>query len=357
MSDRHDQKHPRHRPGRNGPADDQSDHGHDQGHDHGQPGRLRRIVSDLLRPHSHDSADSVDSALESSTRGIRAVQISFIALMITAAAQVAIVAVTGSVALLADTIHNFSDALTAIPLLIAFRLSRRAPTRRYTYGYGRAEDLAGIFVVLMIAASAAVAAYEAFDRLVHPRPLEGLWLLFAAGLIGFAGNELVALYRVREGRAIGSAALVADGYHARTDGLTSLAVAAGAVGVAAGFERADAVVGLAISVAILGVLWGATRQIYARLMDAVDPDLVAAVEEHAGGVAEVAGVSGVHVRWIGHRLTAELTIDTDPRLTVASSHRVADDTTTRLRAAIPHLDTVHIHVHPAVNTPDAELSA
>ncbi|WCO67973.1 cation diffusion facilitator family transporter [Iamia majanohamensis] len=308
----------------------------------------------MLHPHSHDPADSVDSALDSSARGIRAVRISFVALMITAAAQVAIVALTGSVALLADTIHNFSDALTAIPLLIAFRLGRRAPTRRYTYGYGRAEDLAGVFVVLMIAISAAVAAYQAFDRLVHPRPLEGLWLLFAAGLVGSAGNELVALYRVREGRAIGSAALVADGYHARTDGLTSLAVAGGAVGVAAGFERADALVGLAISVAILGVLWGATRQIYARLMDAVDPDLVAAVEEHASRVTDVAGVDGVHVRWIGHRLSAELTIDTDPSFTVASSHQIADDTTARLRRAIPHLDAVHIHVHPASAAPTSE---
>src|SRR5204863_4914004 len=134
--------------------------------------------------------------------------------------------------------------------------------------------LAGIFVIAMIAVSALVAGYEGIDRLIHPRPLSNLGWLFAAGLIGFAGNELVALYRIRIGRRIGSAALEADGHHARTDGFTSLAVALGAVGGWLGFERADPIVGLAISVAIFAVLLGAARQIFYRLMDAVDPDLV-----------------------------------------------------------------------------------
>lgn len=303
-------------------------------------------MTEVLRPHSHDSADSMDSALESNARGTRAVRISFVALMATAVAQLGIVAVTGSVALLADTIHNFSDALTAIPLFIAFRLGRRPPTRRYTYGFGRAEDLAGISVVLMIALSAVVAAWEAFDRLLHPQPLEGVWLLVAAGLAGFLGNELVALYRIREGQAIGSAALVADGYHARTDGLTSLAVVLGAGGVAAGFPLADPIIGLAISAAILIVLWGAIRQIYGRLMDAVDPGLVGSVETRARETPGVDAITEVRVRWIGHRLNAELTIDTDPGLTVAGGHEVAAEVTTRLRALVPHLDTVHVHVHP-----------
>jgi divalent metal cation (Fe/Co/Zn/Cd) transporter len=118
---------------------------------------VRGFLSSLFRPHSHDAADSVDAALESSEQGIRAVKISLVALGVTALAQAVVVVVTGSVALLADTIHNFSDALTAIPLWIAFVIGRRPATRRYTYGYGRAEDLAGVFIVAMIALSAVVA--------------------------------------------------------------------------------------------------------------------------------------------------------------------------------------------------------
>ena len=140
--------------------------------------RCARGDREIFRPHSHDAADSLDTALEASERGLRAVKISFAALMVTALVQVVIIWATGSVALLADTIHNFSDALTAIPLFIAFRLSRRPPTRRYTYGYRRAEDLAGVFVIAMIALSAVIAAYEAIDRLIHPRPITNIGWLF-----------------------------------------------------------------------------------------------------------------------------------------------------------------------------------
>ena len=257
-------------------------HRHQHGGDvHAHPAGLRSVLGEILRPHGHDAADSIDVALESDRRGIRAVKLSFAALMVTAVAQLMIVVVTGSVALLADTIHNFSDALTAIPLFIAFRLGRRDANRRYTYGYRRAEDLAGLFVLAMIATSAVVAGWQAINRLIHPRPLEHLAVLCAAGLVGFIGNELVALYRIREGRAIGSAALVADGHHARTDGFTSLAVALGAVGVWAGFERADPIIGFAISIAIFAVLLGAGRQIYYRLMDAVDPSIVDSIRYEA----------------------------------------------------------------------------
>jgi cation diffusion facilitator family transporter len=253
--------------------------------------------------------------------------------------------VTGSVALAADTIHNFSDALTAVPLFIAFRLGQRPANRRYTYGYRRAEDLAGLFVVAMIILSAAIAGWQAIDRLVNPRELDHLGVLFAAGVAGFVGNELVALYRIREGRAIGSAALVADGYHARTDGFTSLAVAAGAVGVWAGFERADPIVGLLIAIAILAVLRGAAIQIYHRLMDAVDPSIVDEIDRVAAGVPGVRSVSSTRVRWLGHRLTADLTITVDPAVTVADGHRLASTTETTLVERVRHLDEVHVHVH------------
>ena len=205
------------------------DHGgHEHGHEH--HGGLRGFVTGLFRPHSHDAADSVDSALEASAQGVRAVKISLAGLGVTALLQLLVVAVSGSVALLADTIHNFSDVLTAVPLWIAFIVGRRAATRRYTYGYGRAEDLAGLFIVAMIALSAVIAGVEAVGRLVDPAPVQHVGWVALAGLIGFLGNELVAIYRIRVGRQIGSAALVADGLHARTDGFTSLAVLAGAGG-------------------------------------------------------------------------------------------------------------------------------
>jgi cation diffusion facilitator family transporter len=319
---------------------------HDDDHGHRHRGGLIGLLAGIFRPHSHDAADSIDQALESSERGIRAVRISFGALLVTAVFQVLIVVVTGSVALLADTVHNFADALTAVPLYVAFRLSRRPASRRYTYGYRRAEDLAGVFVVAMITLSAVVAAWQAVERLIDPRPVERVGVLLAAGLAGFVGNELVALYRIREGTAIGSAALVADGYHARTDGFTSLGVALAAAGYWAGFERADPIIGLAISVAIFVVLWGAARQIYYRLMDAVDPAVVDRITDEARGVTGVRAVGPPRVRWLGHRLVADLTITVDAGQTVGGGHATAEAVHDRLVDRIPHLADTHIHVHP-----------
>jgi len=304
-------------------------------------------VLSIFRPHSHDSADSVDSALEASAEGIRAVKISLVALLATAGAQLVVVLITGSVALLADTIHNFSDALTAIPLWIAFVLSRRAANRRYTYGYGRAEDLAGVFIVVMVAFSAAVAAYESIRRLIDPQPLTHAWVVLAAGLIGFAGNELVAAYRMRVGTKIGSAALIADGVHARTDGFTSLAVVLGAIGAMSGFPTADPIVGLLITVAILAVLRGAVRDIYRRLMDAVDPDLVDAAEAALRDVPGVRSVDSVQLRWIGHRMRAETTLTVDDTLSVVQAHAIADEAQHQLIHRVRLLDDATVHVNPA----------
>src|SRR5947209_17187669 len=142
--------------------------------DHHHSDGLRGAIREIVAPHSHDAADSVDDALESSAAGIRAVKISLLVLGSTAIAQIGVVAISGSVALAADTIHNFSDALTAVPLWIAFALSTKAATRRYTYGFGRVEDLAGLFVVAMITLSAIVAGYEAIQRLIHPQPIANL---------------------------------------------------------------------------------------------------------------------------------------------------------------------------------------
>lgn len=246
--------------------------------------------------HSHGRTGKLDPALAGSARGIRAVKVSLVALAATAALQVVVVSVSGSVALLADTVHNITDALTAIPLWVAFAVGRRPPTKRYSYGYQRAEDLAGIFIVLVIAASAGFAAWEAIRRLADPRPVEHLPWVVAASIVGFAGNELVAIYRIRAGKRIGSAALVADGHHARTDGLTSLGVLAGAIGVALGFDRADPIAGLAITLAILVVLWQATRSVFRRILDGTDDTTVLMLESVAGSVPGVEHVTSAKAR-------------------------------------------------------------
>jgi cation diffusion facilitator family transporter len=288
----------------------------------------------------------MDAAMESSRDGVRAVKASLVGLGVTAALQFAVVAVSGSVALLADTVHNVSDALTALPLWIAFVVGRRPATRRYTYGYGRAEDLAGLFVVAMIALSAVVAGWEAVRRLLDPRDVEHLGWVALAGVIGFAGNELVALYRIRVGRRIGSAALVADGLHARTDGLTSLAVVAGALGVALGWDAADPVIGLVITVAILMVLRTAARDIYRRLMDAVDPALTDAAEAALAAEPGVLSVRMVRMRWIGHRLHAEAELSIDPATSLSAAHTLAHAAERRLTEAVPKLDRAVIHAYP-----------
>ncbi|CAL9389315.1 putative cation efflux system protein [Streptomyces sp. enrichment culture] len=321
--------------------------GPEHGHDHPHPrASLRHRLAHLLTPHSHESAGRVDSALESSARGLRALWVSLAVLGVTALAQAAVVVASGSVALLGDTVHNAADALTAVPLGIAFVLGRRAATRRFTYGYGRAEDLAGVAVVLTIAASAAFAGWTALGRLLDPRPVEHVPAVAVAALVGFAGNEWVARYRIRVGRAIGSAALVADGLHARTDGFTSLAVLLGAGGAALGWRFADPVVGLAITAAIALVLRDAAREVFRRVMDAVDPALVDRAERALARVPGVRGVGELRLRWIGHRLRAEVAVVVDGGATVREAHRIAVDAEHALLHAVPRLTAALVHADP-----------
>jgi cation diffusion facilitator family transporter len=317
-----------------------TDHGHDHHHP-SQPlwSRLRHV----LTPHSHDSAVAIDSALEASRRGIRTLVMSLAVLGVTAAAQAVVAAASGSVALLGDTLHNAADALTAAPLGLAFWLGRRPPTRRYTYGFGRAEDLAGVVIVILIAASSGLAAYEAVNRLVHHQHVHHLWAVAVAGILGFAGNEIVARHRISVGREIGSAALVADGLHARTDGFTSLSVLLGAGGLALGWWWADPVVGLLITVAILLVLRDAAREIYRRLMDAVDPTLVDQVDEVLRTTPGVVDVGTTRLRWIGHRLRAECTVVVRADLTVVAGHAIAEHCEHRLLHEIPRLTAALVH--------------
>ena len=272
---------------------------------------------------------------------------SLVVLALTASVQLIIVAVSGSVALLADSIHNFADALTAIPLGLAFWLGRRPASRRYTYGYGRAEDLAGIFIILVVAASAVVAGWEAVDRLVHPQAVTHIGWVMAAGLVGFAGNEVVARHRIRVGRSIGSAALEADGYHARTDGVTSLGVVAGAIGVALGWRAADPIFGLVITVAILLVVKNAARDIYRRLMDAVDPALVDQIKSVLGATPGILAVDGVRVRWVGHQLHAEVEVTSDAELSLEAAHGIAEEARHHLLHQVRRLSSITIHTSPS----------
>jgi cation diffusion facilitator family transporter len=318
------------------------EHGHGDGHHDGLPARILH----MLRPHSHDAAGKVDAAMEASAEGMRALWISLVVLMCTAAIQAVVVGFSGSVALLGDALHNAADALTAVPLAVAFVLGRRPATRRYTYGYGRAEDMAGVVIVLIMALSSAAAAWAAASRLASPHRVTNLVAVAIAAVVGFAGNELVAGYRIRVGRRIGSAALVADGLHARTDGLTSLAVLLGVGGVALGWQWADPVVGIVITVAILMVLRQAAREIYRRLMDAVDPALVDQAESALRAVPGVRDVGDVRLRWIGHQLRAECEIVISADCSAVEAHAIAVMAEHELLHVLPRLNAALVHADP-----------
>lgn len=295
------------------------------------------------RDHTHGA---VDPSIAASERGIWAVKWSFVGLLVTALVQVVVVVLSGSVALLSDTVHNLGDAATAVPLWVAFALTRLGASRRFTFGYGRVEDLAGVVVVLLILFSAVFAGYRAVERLVDPQPVGFLWAVAAASVAGFLGNEAVAVFRIRVGREIGSAALVADGYHARTDGWTSLAVLFGAAGVWSGYPLADPIVGLLIAAAILVIVWQSGKAVFTRLLDGVDPGVIEEIRHAASRVPGVEDVAEARARWLGHRLRAEVNIAVPAELSVAQGHDIAREVNHRLLHELRYLDAAVIHVDP-----------
>lgn len=310
-------------------SQEEAGHGHD--HDHGDHG------------HTHGA---VDPSIATSDRGIWAVKWSFAVLFVTAILQAVVVILSGSVALLSDTIHNFGDALTAAPLAAAFALSRLGASRRFTFGYGKTEDLAGVIVVLIILFSSLVAIYEAVQRLLHPQAVGLLWAVAVAAVVGFAGNEAVAIFRIRVGREIGSAALVADGYHARTDGWTSLAVLVGVIGVWLGFPLADPIVGVLIALAILLIVWQSGKMVFTRLLEGVEPEVVDEIRHAAEEVEGVEGVAEVRAWWLGHRLRAEVNVAVPPDLSVAEGHAIAREVNHRLLHHLGYLEAAVVHVDP-----------
>jgi len=320
---------------------DHGEHGHEYDHDehdhdsHGHGG------------HGHGHTHGVvDASITASARGIWAIKWSFIGLFITAAIQIVVVYLSKSVGLLADTIHNFGDAATAIPLWVAFALARWKPSKRFTYGYGRVEDLAGVAIVLTIAFSAVVAGYETIRRFMHPQAVGYLWAVIAASIVGFIGNEAVAIFRIKVGKEIQSAALVADGYHARIDGWTSLAVLFGAVGVWLGYPVADPIVGLLITIAIVQIVWQSIKAVFTRMLDGVEPDMIDEIRHAVEHVDAVKKVTEIRARWLGHRLHAELNVAVLSDLSVADAHKIAKEVRHQLMHHLAYLSSVTVHIDP-----------
>lgn len=346
MTGSHDHAHDKHgHDHARGEHDHPDADGHAHGGDHTHPTGFKGFLYGLFVPHSHDAADSIDDAMEANSSGIRALKISLLILLATTVLQGVVVFFSGSVALLADTIHNFSDALTAVPLWVAFVLGRRAASRRYTYGLGRAEDLAGLFIVFVVALSAIVAAWQSIDRILHPQPIGNIGWVIAAGIIGFLGNEIVAVYRIRVGQRIGSAALVADGIHARTDGFTSLAVVAGGIGVLLGFPLADPIVGLIISAAIFILLIGTVRSVGRRLLDGVEPELVDKVAHALDHVEGIDHIDRIRLRWNGHRLEGDAILTVNATATRQQLDTISADADRAVRAHLPNVDEFLVSTH------------
>ena len=328
----------------------QDPHSYVDAHGGGWRGRL----AGWIRPHSHDVTDQLDAGGQRSAQGIRVTKITLGVLLATSGLQLGIAVASGSVALLADVVHNVTDALTSLPLWLAFVLGRRLPSRRYPYGYRRAEDLVGVLIVAGIAASAVLVGWQSVQRLIDPAPLSHAGWVLLAGVIGVAGNEIAAVVRLRAGRRIGSAALVAEGYHARADTLASLAVIVAVLGTWAGAPIVDPLAGLLITGLIAWVLVQTARPVLRRLMDGVEPEVIGTMEQVATGVDGVRGVGWARARWAGHRLTGELAVTVDADLTVAAGHAVSEEVHHALLHALPHLAEVTVHVNPLSPHPAAD---
>jgi cation diffusion facilitator family transporter len=296
--------------------------------------------------HDHDHS-VVDSEVATNRRALRAVKVSALALGVTALVQFAIVAVSGSVALLSDALHNIGDVAGTLTLLVAFTVARRPSSDAYPYGWRRAEDLGGLVIVLAIAVSAGLAGWESARALLGEHSVHNTGWAFAAAVAGILGNEGVARYKIRVGNEIDSPALIADGQHARTDGLASAGAAVGIAGAWIGLPVLDPIAGLAITGAIVWVLFDVGRPVLRRLLDAVEPDLIVGLSGAAAAVDGVDGVHDVRARRAGRAVLVQLHIDLPPDLPLREAHATAE----RVRHGIMHFDpqvaAVDVHVDPA----------
>lgn len=318
----------------------ETSHSHDDGQEHKAQGHNH------AEGHGHTHG-VIDPSIAATDKGLWAVKWSFIGLFITTLIQIVIFYFSGSIALLADAIHNVGDACTAIPLGIAFILGKRKPSKRFTYGFGRVEDLAGVAVVLTILASALFAGYESINRFFHPKPVTYLWAVVIGAIVGFIGNEGVAIFRIKVGKEMGSAALIADGYHARTDGIASLAVLLSAIGVYLGYPLADPIIGIIMTLLILRIVWESAGAVFTRILDGVDPDVPDKIKEQAKQTKGVEDVSEVRVRWLGHRMHAEVNVTVGEGLSVEQGHDIASRVRHELLHKLEFLSNATIHIDPA----------
>lgn len=333
----------------------QQHHDHSQDHHHHSGNFLVKIAQALHLPgftHDHSHHDlAADRAFLDNRLAVRTVWIALVALGLTTALQIVITIASGSVALLADTVHNLGDALNSIPLLFAFYIARRAANKRYTYGYGRLEDIAGVFIVISIGFSAAYIIYESVQRLLNPLPLANLEWIALASLVGFVGNELVALMQIHVGRRIGSDAMIADGQHALIDGLTSLAVLIAVIGTLIGAPILDPIVGVVIGIAIVGITWNAIKAVWYRMMDAVDPHLVEHVEAHVLGLDGVLAIETLRLRWVGHRMYGVIKIAVPADTTLEASGEILRAVQHEAGQVIPQLEELTVEIRFVLQPP------
>jgi cation diffusion facilitator family transporter len=320
--------------------DEHGDHGH--GHDHGAAAAESGGHRDG-GGHGH-----VHGRPAATTPGaLRTLVLASIGLALVSAAELAISALSGSAAVLADGLHNLGDVFTTVALAGAFLLSNRAPTRRFPYGYHRGEDLAGLVVLLLIVASAVASGVTSVEHLLHRTTLSHPGVAFAAALVGLVGNEAVARYKTVMGRRLRSLSLIADGQHSRIDGLASLGAAAGVAGAWAGVPQLDPVAGLVITVVIALVAFDTARNVTARLLDEADASLLATIEEVAAAAPGVLAVSEVRARWTGRRMRAELVLEVSPEETVSRAHALGEQVRHQLFHRIEGLVEVVVHLDPA----------
>lgn len=312
---------------------DEHERDHDHYHDHDEHGH----------GHTHGT---VNADLYGNKAGLRAVQISTAGMFLVAVIQFVIAGIGGSAGLFADALHNLGDVLTTVALWIAFAIAGRAANQRYTYGYYRAEDLAGVFIVLVIIASAVAGAVESILKLTSGAAPTQIILSMAAALVGVAGNELLAQYKISAGKRINSVPLIADGQHSRIDGLTSLAAFVGLIGVALGLRIADPIAGLVITVVILTVVYTTSRSVLQRILDAVDPHIIPSIVQIASKIPGVRGVSDARARWVGHTLHIALNVEVDAELTLAKAHDIAEEVRHQLFHDVKGLSEANIHTDP-----------
>ncbi|MGD1253976.1 cation diffusion facilitator family transporter [Mycobacterium seoulense] len=294
------------------------------------------IVNGVRDPAASFPLDTVTDDAAERREANRAVVVSAIGLALTGLVELAIALLSGSVALLGDALHNLSDVSTSALVFVGFRASRKLPSERYPYGYERAEDLAGIGVAVVIWASAAVAAFESVTKLLRHGGTGYVGWGIAAAIVGIAGNQLVARYKLVVGRRIRSATMVADAKHSWLDALSSAGAMLGLIGVALGWGWADAVAGIVVTGFICHVGWEVTADIAHRLLDGVDPEIITTAEAVA---ATVPGVTHAHARarWTGRTLRVEVEGFLDPDTPLAAADGIGRLVAAALAPRIPEM--------------------